>query len=212
MRSKGMTAIPSRPSAVRSRAFVGERRQAEDRGFRPKTGARMRLEGEHHRRHLPLAGFIDGGLEEGRMTAVDAVEIADGDDAAGEFRRDLVEQVGDQGRTARILGHRRARRGGRASETDGSPGCGQGLPDKPRDEAAGAEAGSRQCLATEAAATGSSPPKIVGMDAAGHEEHVDPGVERRRGGRSRAHRRWRARRFDRWARRQSRSRRASAAR
>ena len=79
-------------------ALLGERRQPEDRGFGPKESARMRLEREHHRRHLPLAGFVDGGLEQDRMAAVDTVEIADRDDAAGQAGRRRSGAYEEQGR------------------------------------------------------------------------------------------------------------------
>ena len=44
----------------------------------------MRLEGQHQRRHAACAGLVQRPLQHRLMAAMDAVEIADRDDAAAQ--------------------------------------------------------------------------------------------------------------------------------
>ena len=61
------------------------RRQEEQRHVRAEDGARMRLEGQHQRRHAAPVGFLARALEHRLVAAMDAVEIADRDHAAAQF-------------------------------------------------------------------------------------------------------------------------------
>ncbi len=53
----------------------------------PKQLARMRFEGEDDGRHAACAGFGQGTLQHGLMTAMDPIEIADGNDSTAKGRR-----------------------------------------------------------------------------------------------------------------------------
>src|SRR6218665_1191545 len=68
--------------AFQKARLQGGRRQAENRGFRPEYGARMRLECQHERGDEPLFRESKRPLQHAAMATVDAIEIADGDDAA----------------------------------------------------------------------------------------------------------------------------------
>src|SRR5262249_20041675 len=64
-------------------ALVG---QAEQRHLRPEEAARMRLEGERCGWPGECAGTLTRSVDQGAMTAIHAVEIADGNDRAGQRR------------------------------------------------------------------------------------------------------------------------------
>ena len=83
--------MPSSPSASASRALASAVGQAEHEGRGREDVARVRLEGQHDRRHAALLRLGLQRREDMLVAAVEAVEIADGDDAALERSRHVVE-------------------------------------------------------------------------------------------------------------------------
>ena len=67
-----------------------QRRQAERRVIGPEHTPRMGLEGEHAKRCAQIPGDRAGLADEGLVAEMDAVEIADGDDAAPGLRRQIL--------------------------------------------------------------------------------------------------------------------------
>jgi hypothetical protein len=62
-----------------------QRRQPEDRLLRPQHRAWMRLESQDQGRRRQPVGFATDGIEERDMATMDAVKIADRNDATGEI-------------------------------------------------------------------------------------------------------------------------------
>ncbi len=88
-------------------ALVGE---AEERRLGPEDAAWMRLESHRRRRPAERAGARKRRRDHGAVTAVHAVEIADGDDGAGERRNNgrIAVQHDEGAARLRMLRQRRA--------------------------------------------------------------------------------------------------------
>ncbi len=70
------------PGLPEQRLLLLRRGQRHRRALGVEHGQRVGIEGDDHRRHPQLAGALDGAVEDRPLAAVDAVEVADGGDAA----------------------------------------------------------------------------------------------------------------------------------
>ena len=68
----------------------GERAQHRRRVLGAEHGHRMGVEGDRDQGEAALVGGLPGAVDDRAMTAVDAVEVADGDDGGAEVARHVV--------------------------------------------------------------------------------------------------------------------------
>ena len=92
------------PVLGQRREPVSQPHEPLGRGLRAKNGDGMRLERQRHGRHATVVGVVSYLIENHRVSAVDAIEITDGDDGTRKAPASSLQTSKDPQRCAGLEG------------------------------------------------------------------------------------------------------------